>query len=201
MTRLYLVRHGQTIWHTENRYAGTSDVPLDETGRLQAHKLGQWAATAGLAAIISSPLSRARKTALPASQATGLPIGIAEGLIETHFGMAEGRTLAEMRTTMPDAAAAFERDPAENPWPGAERPEHAARRAVAALREIAARHTGPVLVVAHNTLIRLALCRLLGLPVAEYRRIFPAIRNCALNEIAIDSSAASLLSLNVSVSQ
>ncbi|MFD0853182.1 phosphoglycerate mutase family protein, partial [Actinomadura adrarensis] len=43
-TTLYLVRHGQTEWHAENRYAGISDVALTETGRDQAERLGRWAA-------------------------------------------------------------------------------------------------------------------------------------------------------------
>ncbi|NUT12685.1 MAG: histidine phosphatase family protein, partial [Nonomuraea sp.] len=54
MTDLVLVRHGETVWHAENRYAGTSDVDLTERGRDQAAMLAAWAAEAGLAAVWSS---------------------------------------------------------------------------------------------------------------------------------------------------
>ena len=43
-TTLLLARHGQTVWHAENRYAGVSDIGLTDTGRAQAEALGRWAA-------------------------------------------------------------------------------------------------------------------------------------------------------------
>jgi len=57
-----------------------------------------------------------------------------------------------------------------------------------------------VLVVAHNTLLRLGLCVLLGLPVARYRQVFPRLDNVAVTEIALPHDGigpAALLSLNV----
>jgi broad specificity phosphatase PhoE len=68
---------------------------------------------------------------------------------------------------------------------------------VACLRDIAAGQDGRVLVVAHNTVIRLALCQLLGLPLREYRRLFPAIGNCALTEIRMTDGRSALLRFNV----
>ena len=65
MTRLVLVRHGETIWHAENRYAGSSDIPLSPRGLEQAEQLAKWASRADLAAIWISPLRRARETAGP----------------------------------------------------------------------------------------------------------------------------------------
>jgi len=198
MSRMYLVRHGQTIWHAENRYAGTSDIPLDATGRAQAERLAAWARGAGLSAIHGSPLARAVATAESVAQATGLPIGQDGRLAECDFGIAEGRTMAEMDREQPDAAEAFRRDPVAHPWPDGEPPQAVARRMVAALRDIAAAQ-GPVLVVSHNTALRLALCELLGLPIGNYRRIFPALRNAAISEIAIRGNDTALLSLNQSI--
>jgi Histidine phosphatase superfamily (branch 1) len=51
-------------------------------------------------------------------------------------------------------------------------------------------------VVAHNTLIRLALCSLLGIPLARYRTVFPVVRNGALTEIGLDGEKAALLQYN-----
>jgi probable phosphoglycerate mutase len=59
-----------------------------------------------------------------------------------------------------------------------------------------------VLVVAHNTLLRLGLCVLLGLPVARYRQVFPRLDNVAVTEIALPDGGTgpvALLSLNVPV--
>ncbi|MEU6528222.1 histidine phosphatase family protein [Streptomyces sp. NPDC046928] len=198
-TTLLLARHGQTIWHAENRYAGVSDVPLTDTGRAQAEALGRWADGHPVDAIWTSPLSRAVVTADPACRALGLTPRREPGLRECDFGVLEGRTLAEFAAEDPAAAEAYRADPVAHPFPGAEDPAAAARRGVAALRRIAAAHPGGrVLVVAHNTLLRLVLCTLLSIPVREYRRVFPRLRNTALSELRLDAEgSAALLSLNV----
>lgn len=195
---LLLARHGQTVWHAENRYAGTSDVPLTETGYAQAEALGRWAAAHPVDAVWTSPLSRAVVTAEPACRALGLNPSREPDLRECDFGVMEGRTLAQFAQTDPDAAAAFRADPVAHPFPGAEDPAAAAGRGAAALRRIAAAHDGErVLVVAHNTLLRLVLCRLLSIPLGEYRRVFPQLRNAAVTELRADAGHVGLISLNV----
>ena len=197
MTHLFLVRHGTTIWHAENRYAGSFDVPLDPSGYAQAERLATWASEARLAAIWCSPLSRARETAGPAARATGLEPRIDERLRETDFGLVEGKTIAEAEQLFPAEIQRFKADPAAYPMPGGENPHEAAQRAVSALRDITVAHPhGRVLVVAHNTLLRLALCSLLSIPLAYYRRVFPAVRNGALTEIRIEDENAALLQYN-----
>jgi broad specificity phosphatase PhoE len=197
MTHLFLVRHGETIWHTENRYAGSSDVALDRSGYAQAERLAAWTSQAGLAAVWCSPLSRAREMAVPAARAVGLEPRIDERLREIDFGQVEGKTMAEAEQLFPEGMRRFKIDPATYPMPGGEDPYQAARRAVSALRDIAASHPeGRVLVVAHNTLIRLALCSLFGIPLARYRTVFPAVRNGALTEIRLEDDSAALLQYN-----
>lgn len=200
MSRIVLVRHGETVWHAENRYAGSSDIELTPKGLEQAQQLAAWARTAGLAAIWASGLSRAQITARPAAETAGLPLQVDERLNELHFGRGEGLTDAEMEREFPEARAAFKRDPAANPLPEGEDPRRAAERGVAALHDIAAAAPeGRSLVVAHNTLIRLMLCQLLGIPLARYRTVFPRLSNGTLTEIAFSRQsgrAAALLSFN-----
>ncbi|KOG32408.1 histidine phosphatase family protein [Streptomyces resistomycificus] len=196
---LLLARHGQTVWHAENRYAGVSDVSLTDTGREQAEALGRWAAAHPVDAVWTSPVSRAVVTAEPACRALGLTPHREPGLRECDFGVVEGRTLAEFAAEDPAGAAAYRADPVAHPFPGAEDPKAAAARGAEALRRIAAAHPGErVLVVAHNTLFRLVLCTLLSIPAGEYRRVFPRLLNAAISELRVtpDGSAA-LLSLNV----
>lgn len=195
---LLLARHGQTVWHAGNRYAGVSDVALTDTGRAQAEALGRWAAGHPVDAVWTSPLSRAVDTAEPACRALGVAARRDPGLRECDFGVVEGRTLAEFAAEHPAAAEAYRADPVAHPFPGAEDPRAAAARGTAALRRIAAAHPGGrVLVVAHNTLLRLTLCSLLGIPLAEYRRAFPRLRNAAVSEIRVDGDSTGLLSLNL----
>ncbi|MEV0483120.1 histidine phosphatase family protein [Streptomyces sp. NPDC050508] len=197
-TTLLLARHGQTVWHAENRYAGISDVAMTDTGVAQAEALGHWAAAHPVDAIWTSPLSRAVLTAAPAARALNLTPHTEPALRECDFGVVEGRTLAEFEAEDPGAAEAFRADPVAHAFPGAEDPTAAATRGAAALHRIAAAHPGQrVLVVAHNTLLRLVLCRMLSIPLGEYRRVFPRLRNAAVSELRVQEGAVALLSLNV----
>ncbi|MFG2287835.1 histidine phosphatase family protein [Streptomyces sp. NPDC048595] len=197
MTDLILVRHGETVWHAENRYAGRTDVPLTDHGRAQAAALAAWAATARLSAVWSSPLSRARLTAAPAADACGLTPRVDERLYEVDFGRGEGLTRDEMSLRFPERLAAFLTDPVEHHLPDGEDPRHAAERAADCLADIAREQPdGRVLVVAHSTLVRLLLCHLLGIPLAHYRRVFPRLDNGALTELRVDQGRTALLSFN-----
>jgi broad specificity phosphatase PhoE len=197
MTHVYLVRHGATVWHAENRYAGITDVALDHGGYAQAERLAAWASEARLAAIWCSPLNRARETAAPSARAAGLEPRIDERLREIDFGQIEGKTMAEAELLFPEEIRRFKADPATYPLPGGEDPHQAACRAVSVLREIESMHSqGRVLVVAHNTLIRLTLCSLLGIPLARYRTVFPAVCNGALTEIGLADGEVALLQYN-----
>lgn len=200
-TTLLLARHGQTVWHAENRYAGAcSDIDLTPAGVLQAERLAGWVRSRGVDAVVSSPVRRAVETAEPSALAVGVAIEVVDDLREVTFGVAEGRTLAELDA---GTAARFRRDPLAHPFPGAEPPVPAAERGAAALLATAARYPGAtVLVVAHNTLLRLALCALLGVPVAHYRRVLPRLDNAAVTEVAVPPEGTrpvALLSLNVPV--
>lgn len=199
MSRLVLVRHGETVWHAENRYAGTTDIALTPKGCDQAERLGRWAAGAQLSAVWSSPLSRARLTAAPAAQAANLPLQVEPRLTELFFGRGEGLNSAEMQARFPGERAAFEQDPVRNWLPGGENPMEAATRGAAALQALA--HAQPAgarsLVVGHSTLFRLVLCRLLGVELSGYRTIFPQLYNGALTELDMLPDGVSLLSLNV----
>ena len=200
MTYLVLVRHGETVWHAENRYAGLSDVALTTRGLEQAAQLAAWARTARFAAVWSSPLSRARLTAAACAELTGSALKVDERLRELDFGAGDGLTSAEMSARFPEALEAFRADPAANPLPDGEDPNKAAERFTACLHDIAEQHPdGRVLVVAHTTAIRLALCRLIGVPLSEYRRLFPFVRNCGITELRITDGQTSVLEFNTPI--
>lgn len=196
--RLLLVRHGETRWHAENRYAGVSDVPLTAKGLAQAEDLADWARLRGVDAVACSPVSRALLTARPAARALGTEPEVVEALREVDFGWGEGRTIAEMAAEDADAVRRFREDAETGAFPGSEPPSAAAARASQALRALAGRHPGAtVLVVAHNTLLRMTLCAMLGIPVGRYRLVFPRLDNAAVTEIEVSGDRTALRSLNV----
>lgn len=200
MTNLVLVRHGETVWHTENRYAGVSDIALTPKGLAQAGQLAQWARTAELSGVWASTLNRAQVTAQECADVTGLPVQTDERLRELDFGAGEGLTTAEMARQFPAALKAFHADPVADHLPGGEEPAAAAKRFVEALRDIAQSHPdGRVLVVAHTTAIRLAFCQLIGAPLGEYRRLFPFVRNCGLTEIRLEDGQVAVMEFNTPI--
>jgi 2,3-bisphosphoglycerate-dependent phosphoglycerate mutase len=196
---LILSRHGQSVWHRENRYAGATDIDLTDAGREQARALAAWSAAEKPGAVYCSPQKRARATAEPVCTALGVQPSIVDDLREADFGIAEGRTLGELAADRPDVVERFRADPVAHPFPDAEPPGQVAVRGAAALRAIAARVAGgTALVVAHSTLLRVALCELLGVPVARYRDVFPRLDNGALTRISVGAAGpAGLLSFNV----
>jgi probable phosphoglycerate mutase len=198
VTRLALVRHGETIWNAESRYAGSTDIPLSPRGQEQAEKLAHWVSSVDLAAIWVSPLLRARETARPSERVTGITARVDSRLREIHFGRGEGLTNTEIRQSFPEAFAAFQSDPVSHPLPGGEDPRDVALRAIECFKEIEATHPrGRVLVVTHNTVIRVALCQLLGVPLSKYRTVFATIANGALSEIRLQDGHAALLTFNL----
>ena len=136
MTTLFLARHGETVWHAEHRYAGSSDVELTDHGLVQADELGAWATRARLSAIVASPLQRARLTAKPAADATGIEARIDPRLVEIDFGSGEGLTPVELDERMPAEWKAFERHPARQPMPAGESGVEGIARALPALLEL-----------------------------------------------------------------
>jgi probable phosphoglycerate mutase len=199
MTLIHLVRHGETIWHAENRYAGRSEVPLTKRGREQADALAGWAVTTRITSIWCSPQERARETARPTVEATGLRLNVDADLREMDFGAAEGLTLTEVGDVDPGAAAAFTVAPATSSFPGGETGVAVAARASAAVDRLAAHEPdGDILVIGHSTTTRLLLCALLEMDLDRYRSVFPVIGNCTVTTIRLGRANA-LLSFNTPV--
>jgi broad specificity phosphatase PhoE len=158
VTLLTLVRHGETDWNRDRRIQGSTDIPLNDTGRAQAHHTGA-ALRERLPAgqpvvVVSSDLSRARETAEIIAGELGVAAPrVYPALRERAYGEAEGMDIAAFAERWGDARSAE--------VPGAESWPDLRRRALAGLREIAAdvrRETAPaaasVVAVAHGALIR-----------------------------------------------
>ena len=176
MTELVLVRHGETVWHADNRYAGRSDVALTERGPRAGRALARWAADAGLDAVLTSPLRRARETAGPAARGRGPP---AAGRRAPRRGrLRQGRRAHPRRDARARSPTPSRRSSLSGEPPAARGRGRRGRRGPrpAGLREACREHPdGRVLVVAHQTLLRLLLCALLDIPLDRYRTVFPRL--------------------------
>ncbi len=151
VTRLLVIRHGETAWNTEGRIQGHIDIPLNDKGRWQAERLAQALADEELHAIYSSDLERARDTAQAVADVLRQPLTQHTGLRERHFGRLEGHTQLEVAEQWPEEGRRWrERDPSYGPE-GGETLQAFYDRAVSVLTELAQRHPGEnIAVVAHG---------------------------------------------------
>lgn len=156
-----LVRHGATVW-TGRRYAGRRDPWLSAEGHAQVTSLATDLAAAvdGPFRIVSSPLRRARQTAAAIARATGSgPTTLDARWREVDFGIAEGRTYADLGRLAPALAVRIAAGEVDIDWPGGESALALADRVAAALmdaRALAERTRATVVVVAHAGPIRVA---------------------------------------------
>lgn len=151
-TRILAIRHGETAWNVGNRIQGQLDVPLNDTGRWQARRLGAALADEAIDVVYTSDLARARETAqalIGAAPARRLVPDA--GLRERHFGRFEGCTWAEIEADWPVESERWRRrDPGFGPE-GGETLTRFYERAVGAATRLAAAHPGQTIaLVAHG---------------------------------------------------
>ena len=96
MSTFYVLRHGQTDWNLEMRLQGSTDIPLNDTGREQARHAAGLLTGQSITRIVVSPLSRAMETARIVGDRLGLEPVIDDRLIERNFGLFEGMTIDEV---------------------------------------------------------------------------------------------------------
>ena len=144
----WLVRHAPTAW-TGQRWCGRSDPPLSGEGRRIAAAAAERLAAElpGDVTILSSPLRRARKTALAIGGAVGRPVSVQPELAEVDFGRVDGLTWEEVASLEPDLAGWILAGNLVD-WPGGETAASVAHRATRVANTIRALD-GPVVVVSH----------------------------------------------------
>lgn len=160
-SKLALVRHGETDWNAEGRLQGRMDIALNEVGRGQARAAGrELLAAGGWDVLVSSPLARAAETASLAGVVLGLePTETLAGLAERDYGRCEGRVVAGLP-----------RHDIDRLLESAEPEDEVADRGVRSLAGLVERYPGRnVVAVAHGTLLRLTLTRILGADHPRFR--------------------------------
>lgn len=151
VTRIVLVRHGETDWNAEMRMQGQLDTRLSARGQSQARATGAALADERFDAIFSSDLQRAHDTARAIATGRGLAVHLDPGLRERSFGVFQGSTYAEIDARWPAEAARWRRhDPTFAPADG-ETLVAFYDRALAAMTAIASASRGrSIVVVTHG---------------------------------------------------
>ncbi|GHO95289.1 alpha-ribazole phosphatase [Reticulibacter mediterranei] len=169
--RLWLVRHGATLWNSEQRFGGHSDIALSEQGYEQARWLAEFLRAAPIGTIYASDLLRARQTAEVIAQSHPLvSIQTLEAWRELNFGVWEGLTYAQIAERFPDRLAFFT-DPLHASPPAGEAFSSLLQRVQTAFLVLvhdAARQTdqqGDIVLVSHGGPLRALLCCILRMPL------------------------------------
>ncbi len=164
VTRVYLVRHGETEWNNMRRYQGCSDIVLNINGRRQAELLQHRFREIPLEAAYASDLKRAQETAKTIIAPHGLKLNLDTGLRETNFGDWEGLNHQEIIAAFPKEWHEWRCDPGNRAVPGGESFKQVKNRVQATFNKIIEKEQGKnILLVAHGGSLRALICSVLGL--------------------------------------
>ncbi len=196
MTRIILVRHGETEWNRVERFRGRADVPLNQAGLMQAEATGRRiAAEWNPEAIYTSPLSRAVKTAEAIARHFALPVQVHPGLIDIDYGQWQGLTPGEARERWPEVADAWYNSPQTARIPDGETLDELRARVSEVVNVIVACHEGQtVVLVSHTVVNRIILLAILGLGNDRFWHLRQD--TCAINVFEAEGALFTLVSLN-----
>ena len=183
MARVYVARHGETVWNVEGRYQGQRESKLSPRGMLQADALGRALSELPIARVISSPLSRCVDTAAFLAALLGVGLETDRRLIEIAHGTWEGRLRADI-----------ERDDATRMRQWRDHPERVAFEGGETLSAVVSRWDDftaslagddRVAIVTHDVLVRIAILRATDRPLSEFWQ--PRVLNGAYAEFEVES--------------
>jgi|TARA_B110000438_G_scaffold81498_1_gene81341 broad specificity phosphatase PhoE len=181
MTRLILIRHGETNWNVERRKQGRNDQPLNAKGSIQAALAAKYVkSTYNVKKVWTSPLQRCANTAALFE----MPVLTSDHLLEIDFGEWEGMLSSDIEKIYPGLINGHvdESDP-----PGGEKRNNLPVRARKWIDESnIANEDGDVVLVGHGGSMKGLLVALLNLPVEAMETL--TIDNCSITVININPS-------------
>lgn len=174
MTRLILIRHGETDWNSEGRWQGQIDIPLNENGLEHARELAIELAREGIQAIYSSDLLRAIQTADPLAKRAGIPVNLDPRLREIHQGEWQGMRVEDIRVRYAERFQQRRANPLAIAPPGGETVLQVQERVYQSLDDILLRHPDEtVAIVAHGFVIAVLRLRLENHPLEKVWSLIP----------------------------
>ena len=187
VTKLYLVRHGQSDGNAEGRFGGHGPTPLSPLGLRQAENTAKLLAKEGVNAIYSSDLHRALQTAEPLSQLTGIPVIPSPAFRERNVGVLEGLTFDESKQTFPKDYYALVNRNVHHVITEGESYRHLLRRSTTQLWEILRDHMGGrIAIYSHTGAICFMTLHLMGAIRRDTKQTpWIVTSNCGINRFEI----------------
>ncbi len=193
---LHLIRHGETQHNKDGVGLGREDAPLTATGLAQAQALGERFRVGRVDAVLASPLGRAFRTAEAIASIRGLAVEGHDALLELDVGETEGMLFAAVRQTWPEFAAQWVGTAvADAVMPGGESLRMLAGRLAPVIDDFTVRAPEEVVaLVAHNFVIKVLLCELLGMDLADFRAFDVGL--ASVSTVSLRGRRAAIVMLN-----
>ncbi|MGY6529057.1 MAG: histidine phosphatase family protein [Cyanobacterium sp.] len=175
--RLLLVRHGETEWNRMSRFQGVKDIPLNDNGRNQALKAGEFLKDVSIDFGVTSPLSRPKETAeIILQHHPDVNLSTKKDLEEISHGLWEGKLEAEIEADYPGLLQEWKDKPETVQMPEGENLQQVWDRAIKAWQEVVrenldANQSKTGIVVAHDAINKVIICYLLGLQASNFWNI------------------------------
>lgn len=187
ITRLYLVRHGQSAGNAEGRFGGHGATPLSPKGVLQAETTARLLTDEGVSAIYSSDLDRAVQTAMPLSELSGIPVKLNKAFRERHVGVLEGLTFDESKQRYPEDYLALVRRNVNHVITDGESYRDLLGRATRELWNLLRQHQGErIAIFSHTGAICFMTLHLMGAIHRETKQTpWLVTSNCGINRFEI----------------
>lgn len=187
VTKLYLIRHGQSAGNAEGRFGGHGPTPLSKLGEHQAEVTAKLLAKEGVTAIYSSDLHRAIQTAEPLSRLTGIPITPTTAFRERNVGVLEGLTFDESKQTYPEDYYALVNRNVHHVITNGESYRHLLRRSTIELWEILRTNIGGrIAIYSHTGAICFLTLHLMGAIRRDTKQTpWIVTSNCGINRFDI----------------
>lgn len=184
MTKIYIIRHGNSMSNVEKTFTGHIDSPLSNLGKIQAEKVCDFVVdNLHVDKIYSSDLTRAYNTVLPLAKKLNLEIIKNKGLREIYGGKWEGEIFADLPTKYPKDFSVWQKTPWDAVCTGGESYVQATERFIKSLSKIAEENMGKSIVVAtHGGILRSFQCVAMGKPLTEMDKISYVI-NASVSEV------------------
>ncbi len=187
VTKLYLVRHGQSAGNAQGRFGGHGPTPLSQLGERQAEITAKMLAREGVTVIYSSDLERALQTARPLSELTGVTINPTTAFRERNVGVLEGLTFDESKETFPKDYYALVNRNVHHVITNGESYRHLLRRSTTELWDILRNHTGErIAIFSHTGAICFLTLHLMGAIRPDTKQTpWIVTSNCGINRFEI----------------
>lgn len=197
MLKLYLIRHGETLWNAEYKTQGCKNIQLSRRGLLQGKSLADKFKKTNeqFKKIFTSDLDRCYLTAKSIADELKIDIEINHGLREMSFGAWEGLTIEEIKESYGEEYIRWRNRPCEACIPMGEDLQAVQQRCLKTVNGIVKKYNdGAIIIVSHSIAIKTIILGLLGLDLKHFYNI--TLSNASMNKLEFREYGPVLISLN-----